>query len=160
MKKILSIALCGVMCFSVAAYGQTPDQSAKFADSLSTLVEKLDESGKNLLDMAYSLPAGSTDQETLLFIQDNLMFTGAVIGKVEILAVIHSSMESPKDQLVVKRYLNISAEHASGVSERAVSNVNRKLVSVKSAAAIAEMQKIRDLLQSIGKELRPMVQSQ
>lgn len=142
------------------AYAQSPSQSAKFADSFGTLAESLGEANQTLFDMSRGMPVDSTDENAVSSITETLLYTGVILDRVQILATIHGMMQSPADQLIVKRFLSSSVKYALKANEAALANVNRLSVRVKSAAAIAELQKIREILQQCRKEMQQLVPTQ
>jgi hypothetical protein len=77
--------------------------------------------------------------------------------QVEILATIHGLMKSTDDQITVKKFLRLTVQYALKTNEQALKIVNRDSVRVKSAAAVAEIQKVREILQRCGKEMQQLV---
>ncbi len=155
MKFIRYVLVLALFLLS-NAYAQTPSQSAKFADSLGKLSGSLAESNLTLLQMGDGLPSGSADQNAISSITDILMFATSVIDRAELMATVHGFMQSPNDQNTVKAYLKLTLRYALKTNERALSVVNRESVRVKSVVVVAEIQKTRELLQSIGKEMQQL----
>ena len=160
MRKIVSVAFAGILFFSMFAHAQRPSQSAKFADSLSTLSEGLAQSNRTLLDMWRGMPTDSADQNAVSSITDELKFISSILDHVQMLAIIHGLMKSPNDQITVKKFLGHSLKYALKINELALTNVNRYSVLVKSAAAVAEIQKVRKILQRHGKEMQQLASMQ
>lgn len=159
MKFFAQVLALSLFVLSTA-YAQTPTQSEKFAALISPLSDKLAQSNRTLLDMSSGIPPESGDQNAIFSISENLMIASEVLDRVSDLALIHSLMQSPKDQITVKKFLNSTTKYAVKVNERTLKITNRESVRIKSSAAAAEVQKVRETLQVIGKEMQQFVAAQ
>ena len=66
-------------------------------------------------------------------------------------------MKDSRDQATVKKYVGVLAGGAVRESNAAIAIVNRDLVKLSSPAAIAEVQKARDLILKIRDEIQRTV---
>jgi hypothetical protein len=150
IRRILFCGLLLVLCTSVLA--QSQGETQELADVLDKHNGIVLTATQNLLGMASAAP----EPEAM-----RIDFITCTTGPIQVdiqhlvnLSSLHSMMVDSRDQGMLHRLLVIQANGFLRMSERAVRHVNQNLALLRSQAAIAEAQKLRDAIQAIQERIR------
>ncbi len=144
---LLSLAL------AAPAYAQTQAQAAKLERFMETTHKELTQTLTNLGGMI----AGMSDTQE---IAANRIYDAVArmdhqqFMQLRIVVSIYTLMKDSRDQATVKKLVGILAGSAVQQSDSSIAIINRDLVKLSSPAAIAEVQKARDLIQKIRDEIQ------
>jgi hypothetical protein len=146
----LSLVLAG------PAFAQTQAQAAKLERFMEVETKELGQRIENLLGMITGMD--DTQSVAAIRIYDALAGTDQKsFTQLYVVVSIYTLMKDSRDQATVKKYVGILAGGAVGQSNAAIALVNRDLVKLSSTAAIAEVQKARDLILKIRDEIQRTV---
>lgn len=153
LSKLL-ILLSG-LALSVPAQALTLEQATKLVSFLNSTTTELAQAKTNLLQMSSGMPLGESIQIDTIY--DSITTTDCYFQKLNIVTNIYSLMQDSRDQAISKNYINLIAKHTVTSANTTINVLNRQLATIRSPAAIAEAQKIRDLVQKIRDEIQRTV---
>ena len=157
-KVLRSIVLAIILSlvFAVSAFAQTVAQAAKLERFMEVETKELGQRRENLLGMIDGMD--DTQSVAANRIYDAVTATEhQYFTQLFIVVSIYTLMKDSRDQATVKKYVGVLAGGAVRQSNAAIAIVNRNLVKLGSPAAIAEVQKARDLIQKIRDEIQRTV---
>ena len=156
MLRSIVIAITLSLTLAVPACAQTVAQAARLESFMEVEAKELGQRTENLLGMI----AGMDDTQSVAAnrIYDSVTATDRqYFMQLFIVVSIYTLMKDSRDQATVKKYVGVLAGGAVRQSNAAIAIVNRNLVKLGSPAAIAEVQKARDLIQKIRDEIQRTV---
>jgi len=146
----------GVLILAVQAscIAQTVAQSAVISAKLDKTGMELSQTIINLRQMNdVNLP----DSDLISYATDSASGADTSFDKLNVYVSIHSLMVDARDQAMVKRFIPLQAKSALKVADRTLPYINKLLAKLKSQAAILELQKARDLIQTMRDEVQKSI---
>lgn len=155
MRRSLIGGIALLLAFAASAHAQTKAQADKLSDYLYKAAEDISQVTINLIEMERGMqPPDDFHTSSVYEVAKNAQGS---YDKLHIVVTIYSMMKDSRDQATVKKYIQPLAKHAIAASNSAISTANRSLGGLKSPAAIAEVQKVRDILQRVRDEIQRSV---
>lgn len=139
------------------ANAQSLRQSADLSSFLQVEGMQVSKIQQNLLGMMGGMSPDSREFAALSHLTESVNLTDAALTTVGTLTYIHSAMLAKQDQTIVQKYLKIHTKSALFSTGATIKSANRSLVLVQSSAALAEVQKLRDLMQKVSDEISRIV---
>lgn len=155
LRSIIAASVLS-LAFAAPAHAQTVAQAAKLERFMEVETKELGQRAENLLGMTAGMDdtqyAAATRIYDAVVTADRQSFR-----QLYIVVLIYTLMKDSRDQATVKKYVGVLAGGAVRESNAAIAIVNRDLVKLSSPAAIAEVQKARDLILKIRDEIQRTV---
>ena len=152
LRSIIAASVLS-LAFAAPAHAQTVAQAAKLERFMEVETKELGQRAENLLGMTAGMDdtqyAAATRIYDAVVTADRQSFR-----QLYIVVLIYTLMKDSRDQATVKKYVGVLAGGAVRESNAAIAIVNRDLVKLSSPAAIAEVQKARDLILKIRDEIQ------
>lgn len=154
LRSIVTVIIL-LLAIPMQTHAQTVGQAVKFDSFLDGATRDLAQVKTNLLDMSGGMPVEeSIHMDTIDF---SIRDTECILDKLSIVGKIYSVINDKRERGKVKQFYVSIGKHAVRASNRTVANLNRELSKVRSPAAIAEVQKARDLILRIRDEIQETV---
>jgi hypothetical protein len=137
---------------TVPAFAANPNPiSESQAQQLGQNVVRMQDTVLNLLEMAK--PAVGAEQLALLLIANSGTPPLFAVDRVAELADIYQNMTSEKDKAYVAGGASTALENAKRQLDVGVTGINGQVIYLTSPAAIAEVQRLRDLMREVRQRL-------
>lgn len=153
MMRLIVSAIVLSLALAAPAYAQTQDQASKLSDFLDKTGRELNISGRNLLQMGMQTP----EMDVLSMIHSSSSEAAWYADKLSQVTFIYSIMFDKRDQAAVKKMMALQAKQSIRGCDTSIEQINKLFGKVQSPAAIAEVQKARDLIQKIREEVQRTV---
>lgn len=153
MLRFMVIAITLCLAISVPAQALTLAQGVKLEKFLEINSKELGQSNENLLSMTSGLNGLEEIAATRVYDRSAIMDQHQFM-KLYVVVSIYTKMIDSRDQATVRKFVGIFARGAVTSANSALDSINRDVVKLSSPAAIAEVQKIRDLIQKIRDEIQ------
>jgi hypothetical protein len=140
---LLPIAL--TLALMPLARGQDQGQAGKLAEFLGRTDQEASTAATNLVQMGPGLMPPESD--VIEAIHGSTVAASAYLDKLNQVTFIYSIMRDKVDRDLVRQLMLLQAKHTVRGCDLAIEQINRRLGMLRSPAAIAEAQKVRDLLQ-------------
>lgn len=152
MLRFIVIPITLLLALAVPVHAQTLEQAAKLEGFLDRTTSELAQATTNLLQMAEGLPIEDGMQVDTLY--ESIKNTDCYFQQLNTVAKIYSVMQDSRDRVIVKNFISILAKASVKEANSTIKILNRVLAKMRSSAAIAEVQKARDLVQKIRDEIQ------
>ena len=154
MKKVL-FTLVLLLVVPADVYGQTQKQAISLAEEIDRVNLELSTAGLNLSQMVPRLPSSELVEGAEIGNRADVI--EVLFAQISVLARIYSVMETDRDRMFVRVYLFETAKQSTRTIERSLRSINQCLVGLRTPAAIAEAQKIRDAIQKLHSQIRATI---
>ena len=143
-----------ILAVQAPCIAQTVAQSAIISAKLDKTGMELTQTVLNLRQMYdVNLP----DSDLIIYAADAASGADTSFDKLNIYVNIHSLMVDARDKAMVKRFIPLQAKSALRVADQTLPYINKLLAKLKSQAAILELQKARDLIQTMRDEVQKSI---
>jgi predicted PurR-regulated permease PerM len=148
--RTLMASLLIVVSSTVVA--QTAEQAARLLNLFDTTGLEFSYAIKNVSEMASGVPAA--EGERLDRIAEFAASADSRLNHLSDLVFLYANISSPEDRALTRKVMTRTAKYVLAIWAVSLKSINRNLAGLRSPAAVAEAQKVRDRLQTLTDAVR------